>query len=728
MASESVRIPSTAIAVMRRFLGLFAAVAVAGVPARAIAQAPAGPEFRINTFTASKQVSSSVGMDAVGNFVVVWESRFQDGSGFGIFGQRFDAAGNPRGTEFRINTFTSGEQRNPSVAVEPIGKFIVIWAGAGQDGSLYSIFGQRFDSLGLPQGSEFRVNSSTTVVPRYPSLAGDPQGNFVVVWATSADGSGDGVVGRAFESNSLPRGPEFQVNTYTTGNQRHPSVVLDSAGNFVVVWQSQNIDGSFHGIFGQRYDAAGAPRGLEFRVGDVTLQAELLPSVTTGPDGGFLVVWDSQDGNSLGVVARRFGADGTPLGPRFPVNTFTTSEQRGGSAAIDGSGRFLINWSSFGQDGSLFGVYGQRYRADGLPNGAEFRVNSYTTNVQSAFGVAADNAGNFVAIWMSDGQDGNLTGVYGQRFGGLHPAALSVDGIPSSQSDGNRVFEPGETVIVIPTWRNATDGFLSFSGVLAPFVGPGDPSQYLLVDRDADYLVPAGQTGSCSNWSNCYALAVGVPTIRPALHWDGLARESLTFGHTWTHVVHIGDSFSDVHRSSPFYRFIETLLHKAVAGGCGANVFCPSAATTREQIAVFALRSKDGPSFSPPGCSPPNLFSDVPETSPFCPAIEEIARRGVVAGCGEGNYCPTAPVTREQMAVFMLKTLDPTLNPPACVGPNVFEDVPETSPFCPWIEELARRGVVAGCAPQLYCPAEPVPREQTAVFVAKTFGLTLYGP
>jgi hypothetical protein len=79
------------------------------------------------------------------------------------------------------------------------------------------------------------------------------------------------------------------------------------------------------------------------------------------------------------------------------------------------------------------------------------------------------------------------------------------------------------------------------------------------------------------------------------------------------------------------------------------------------------------------------------------------------------------------MAVFVLRALDPTLDPPACIQP-MFVDVPASSPFCRWIEELARRGVVTGCGGAGYCPAEPVTREQMAVFLSATFGLELYGP
>ena len=122
------------------------------------------------------------------------------------------------------------------------------------------------------------------------------------------------------------------------------------------------------------------------------------------------------------------------------------------------------------------------------------------------------------------------------------------------------------------------------------------------------------------------------------------------------------------------------------------------------------------------------MFADVPPSSAFCRWIEELARRGVVTGCGGGNYCPFDAVTREQMPVFVLRTLDPTSVPFACVPPNVYGDVPESSPFCRWIEELTRDGVVTGCGGGNYCPTAPVTREQMAVFLTGTFGLTLYGP
>ncbi|HET8643981.1 MAG TPA: S-layer homology domain-containing protein [Vicinamibacteria bacterium] len=297
--------------------------------------------------------------------------------------------------------------------------------------------------------------------------------------------------------------------------------------------------------------------------------------------------------------------------------------------------------------------------------------------------------------------------------------ALTVD------AAGNRVMDPGETVIVAPSWRN--DSSLTqtaVTGTMSNFIGPAGGT-YTINDNSAAYGdIAANQTATCT--TNCYGLTAAAAT-RPVQHWDTTVDEALSVAgqnKTWT--LHVGGSFTDVPPTSGFYRFIETLFHRGITGGCGTDIYCPTSSTTREQMAVFVLISKEGAGYAPPACAPPNLFSDVPDTSPFCRFIEELANRQVVTGCGPNLYCPQSPVTREQMAIFVLRTLDPTLNPPACTTP-MFNDVPAASLFCRWIEELARRGVVTGCGGGNYCPQDPVTREQMGVFLSATFGLTLYG-
>jgi hypothetical protein len=292
------------------------------------------------------------------------------------------------------------------------------------------------------------------------------------------------------------------------------------------------------------------------------------------------------------------------------------------------------------------------------------------------------------------------------------------------------VLEPNETARLEPAWRNATVASQTFQGALSSFTGP-TPANYNITDGLGNYgTVAAGASASCNNGGNCYAVTITAGT-RPAQHWDASVLEALsgpaaTQGLQKSWLLHVGDSFSDVPRTNAFYRFVETLLHHAITGGCTASTYCPAASTTRDGMAVFVLVAREGAGYVPPPCGTP-MFNDVPAANPFCRWVEELARRGVVSGCGGGNYCPTSPVARQEMPIFVLRTLDPALSPPACTTP-MFNDVPASSPFCRWIEELARRGVVTGCGGGSYCPTAAVTRDQMGVFISVTFGLTLYGP
>jgi hypothetical protein len=421
------------------------ALALVSLTAIASAQVPAGPEFRVNALTTGYQgiARGAVAMAPGGEAFVVWSTSpnppviKRD-----VLGQRFDASGSPRGASFSINTYTTGEQHSAIAAMDATGDIVVVWNSNPLDGSGYDVFGQRFTAAGIPRGSEFRVNLTTagTQWVTDHGIASDAAGNFIVVWySDDQDGSGRGVVGRRFDAFGAPRGGEFQVNTYTTGFQSFATVAVGGPG-FVVVWRSHNQDGSSYGIFGQRFDASGAPVGVEFPVNTYTTGIQHGPVVAADSDGNFIVAWrsDGQDGSLGGVIGRRFDASGTALGPDFQVNSYTTGNQFLPSVACDADGGFVISWQSDGGEngGSGYGVFARRFDRDGLSRGGEFQVNTYTTSHQGNPSVAVDAVGNILIAWTSLLQDGSNNGVYGQRFGGLGPAALAVD------SAGNQVLEP----------------------------------------------------------------------------------------------------------------------------------------------------------------------------------------------------------------------------------------------------------------------------------------------
>ena len=122
-------------------------------------------------------------------------------------------------------------------------------------------------------------------------------------------------------------------------------------------------------------------------------------------------------------------------------------------------------------------------------------------------------------------------------------------------------------------------------------------------------------------------------------------------------------------------------------------------------------------------------FPDVPTTSPFFHYVETIYQLGITGGCAGGNYCPGNPVTRAQMAVFLLKAKFGSSHvPPVCTG--VFADVTCTpgSGFGDWIEELASLGITSGCGGNNYCPNNTVTRKQMAPFLLKTLYGSSYVP
>jgi len=695
------------------------ALALAGSPPGAAAQVLAGSEFRVNVVTTGAQQRPSIAVRAGGDFVVVFESYGADGSYNTVLGRRFDATGAALGGEFQVNTTTTDNQFSPSVAADAKGNFVVVWTGPDQN--VYGVFGQRFDAAGGRRGAEFQVNTYTTGTQGFagrsaPFVASAADGRFVVAWASNpgTDGSGLSVQARRYDAQGVAAGAEFRVNTYTTADQVVSSLSMAADGTFMVGFSSMGEDGSGEAAVARRFDALGGPIGGEFVVSDTTAGGQYAPIVNMANDHGFVVDFAQNDTDHFGLRGRRFDPAANPLGAEFQVNSQDAGFQYGYASGRDAADDFIIGWSD------MDNVFVRRFLADGTPRDTEFQVNTYTPAGQAQTRLGSDDVGNVVVTWSSFSQDGSGQGVFAQRLGGLRPAALSVD------TAGNRVWEPGEAIDVRPTWRNLNGAAQTVGSTLTALSGPAGAT-YVLTDGTGSYGTIANNASTpCAD---CYAVSVDDPSPRPVQHWDATALESITpdqQGQKKRWRLHIGGSFADVPSTGPFYRFVETLLHAGVTGGCGGADYCPGTATTRDQMSVFVLIAKEGAGFLPPACTTP-IFGDVPASSPFCRFIEELSRRGVVSGCGSNRYCPADPVTREQMAVFVLRTLDPALRPPVCTTP-LFDDVPAGSPFCRWIEELARRGVVTGCGGGNYCPSAAVTREQMGVFITATFGLTLYGP
>src|SRR5688500_3514224 len=336
----------------RPFVGQLAVAAACErlEPRRLLSLAAAGAEFRLNTFTTNNQSNPAVAEDGDGEFVVVWQGDGQDGSGSGIRGRRYNHNNLDFPlTELSINTFTTGHQTNPAVAMDAEDEFVVVWESAGQDGSGTGVYAQRYARGGARRGHEVRANETTAFDQGGPAGASAATGEFVVVWhSAAASSAGYGIVARRYDLHGGPQGGEFIVNTFTTDNQLFPAVAMDADGDFVVAWNSYGQDGSANGVYAQRFDKTGAARGGEFRVNAFTTGDQDFPSVATDHGGDFVIAWESagQDGSGDGVYARRYSAAGAAQGGEFLVNVTTSSHQGVPTVASDADGEFVVAWAS----------------------------------------------------------------------------------------------------------------------------------------------------------------------------------------------------------------------------------------------------------------------------------------------------------------------------------------------------------------------------------------------
>ena len=210
------------------------------------------------------------------------------------------------------------------------------------------------------------------------------------------------------------------------------------------------------------------------------------------------------------------------------------------------------------------------------------------------------------------------------------------------------------------------------------------------------------------------------PTLAPGALYDVVVVNPSTLASTLP-AAWLAD-FTDVPEANIFHGDVAKIFRAGITAGCGGGNYCPGSAVSRQQMAVFLLKAEHGSGYVPPICQ--GLFDDVPCPSTYANWIEQLSAEGITVGCGGGSFCPASSVTRQQMAVFLLKTEHGSAyTPPTCTG--IFDDVVCPGPFTDWIERLYAELITGGCqtTPLMYCPASPVNRGQMATFLVKTFSI-----
>ncbi|WP_299775948.1 tandem-95 repeat protein [uncultured Tateyamaria sp.] len=312
-----------------------------------------------------------------------------------------------------------------SVAKLGDGGWVVTWAHG------IHIYAQRYDVTGMAIGDEFRVSSDTSGPQGFPSLTGLPDGGFVVSWHSFGSffsGNGDrGVSLRRYDAAGVPGETQFIVGGQP-GVFSTPSITLLADGGYAVSWGFSAY--SQRGVLLKRYDAAGVDVygdgvlfGVDLRTAGQEGYTQSIweygnPSIAALPSGGYVVAWESyeQDGDSSGISLRRYDASGETAGSEVQVNTTTAGRQVSPSVTALPNGDYVVVWVSFGQDGDVGNIYLQRYDAEGVAVGGEIEVNSYTMGRQVLPSIAGLLDGGFVVSWVSDGQDGDADGIFMQRY------------------------------------------------------------------------------------------------------------------------------------------------------------------------------------------------------------------------------------------------------------------------------------------------------------------------
>ena len=389
-------------------------------------------EFKVNTTTAGDQFGATITALADGGWVTGWSSMSQDGSIWGVYQQRFTADGRADGGEVQINTTTENSQEYLACTGLTDGGWVMTWISYGQDGSGYGIYQQRYDASGSAIGGEVQVNATSLSDQSYPAITALADGGWVTIWNSyGQDGSGYGIYQQRYDTNGSAIGGEVQVNATSSYDQFYPAITALADGGWVTSWISYGQDGSGYGVYQQRYDTNGSAIGGEVLANTTTASHQFYPAIAALADGGWVTIWNSygQDGSGYGIYQQRYDANGSTIGGEVRVNSTTFSDQYDPAITALTDGGWVATWSSFGQDGSAYGVYQQRYAANGSAMGGEMQVNTTTFRDQINPTITALADGGWVTSWNSNTQDGSDFGIYQQRYDANgSPMGLHLEG------------------------------------------------------------------------------------------------------------------------------------------------------------------------------------------------------------------------------------------------------------------------------------------------------------
>ncbi|MGF6198149.1 beta strand repeat-containing protein [Pseudomonas laurylsulfatiphila] len=307
---------------------------------------------------------------------------------------------------------------------------------------------------------EIRVNT-TTGKNSEPSLTALKDGGYIVAWSDQGTSFTDYIYTQRYNASGVKVGGPALVNSVTNSAQEDPTITALANGGYVVAWQSDTFD-DMSDIAAQIYNANGVKVGSEFIVNTTTMGMQDSAQITALSDGGFVVSWSSygQDGSGWGGYLQRYNASGAKVGVETRVATTTLSDQDGPTVTGLADGGIMVVWEGNGKDDTA-GIFGQRFKADGSKSGAEVRINTRVADDQTDPVVKVLSSGNYVVTWQSapdDGDGNDETDAPGDIYAQLFNAAgvkVGAETLVNTTTTGNQE-EPNVTAMMnggyLVTW------------------------------------------------------------------------------------------------------------------------------------------------------------------------------------------------------------------------------------------------------------------------------------
>jgi N-acetylneuraminic acid mutarotase len=665
-----------------------------------------------DSWTATNLTGAPSGRDRhtavwTGSEMIVWS-----GNTNGTFnsGGRYNPANNSW-TPTSITVAPSGRERHTAVWT---GSEMIVWGGYGPTTN----FGSTFNSPLNTGNRYFPATDSWTPV----ETAGAPTArhNHTAIWTGS-----EMIVWAGYDgTNVLATGARYRpaLNTWVAMNlvnSPDPRFLHTAVwnGSVMIIWGG--TDGFNYSNRGGRYN----PTDNNWMSTSTTDAPNARGSHTAVWAGNEMIVWGGFN-SALGYL--NTGGRYNPLTNGWTaINTSGAPAARINHTAI-WNGSEMVVWG--GTDGSNHLNTGGRYSVSGnswmpvattdAPSGRSLHTAVWTGSEMIVWG-GSDSANYF-----------DTGGRYNTSANGW--TATTTLNAPTARHRHTAVWTGSEMIV----WGG-------FDGANYPITGgrysTGTTNQCSFTLSNTILSFPASAAVSSVNVSvtnGCSWSAItddqwitiltgagsgdGVINFSVAQNPSANPRTGTIIVGTQEFIVAQGAAFADVPTGHPFYNQIGKLSARGVTGGCGGGNYCPDAPVTREQMAAFIIRAMG--EFNPPFPAM-QRFGDVPPTNVFYAFIEQMAVRQITSGCGGGNYCPSASVTREQMAAFIIRGIG-EFNPPVPAMQR-FGDVPPSNPFYNFIDRMAALGITSGCSamPPLYCPTAPVTRGQMAVFLVTAFNL-----